>query len=135
MALVASLMTGGVSAFAWSGAGWLVAVILFVPFFALRGMGAGDVKLLGAISAWLGPLGALYLAFFTAIAGGILALLVVLLRGYLRQALRNLWLLLTHWRVVGFRPLPPVTLEDGLGPRLAYAVPIAVGTVTTLWLR
>lgn len=135
LGLLVNLALGGLSALAWSAAGWGTAVILFLPFFALRGMGAGDVKLLGAIGAWLGPLHALYLAFFTAIAGGILAVFVVLIRGYVRQAARNLWLLLTHWRIAGIRPLPEVTLESGTGPRLAYAIPIALGTVTTLWLR
>jgi prepilin peptidase CpaA len=134
-ALVTALIQGGLAALGWSAAGWLMAVILFFPFFALRGMGAGDVKLLGAVGAWLGPLNALYLGFFTALAGGVCALIVVLVHGYARQAFKNLWLLMTHWRVGGIRPLPELTLEHGQGLRLAYAIPIAVGTVTTLWLR
>ena len=44
-------------------------------------------------------------------------------------------MLLMHWRISGIQPLPAVTLEGGRGPRLAYAVPIAIGTVTTLWLK
>ena len=40
------------------------------------------------------------------------------------QAYRNVYLLLTHWRVGGVRPLPELTLEHGHAPRLAYAVPI-----------
>ena len=44
----------------WSGAesslaGWAVGVLFFFPMFALGGMGAGDVKLLAAVGAWLGP--------------------------------------------------------------------------------
>ena len=35
--------------------GWLLGVVLFFPLFALRGLGAGDVKLLAALGAWLGP--------------------------------------------------------------------------------
>jgi len=134
-ALAYWLVQGGLGALGWSAAGWVVAVIFFLPFFALRGMGAGDVKLLGAIGAWLGPLNDLYLAVFTALAGGVCALVVVLVHGYLRQTFRNLWLLLTHWRVGGIRPLPELTLEHARGPRLAYAIPIAVGTVMTIWLR
>ena len=38
-------------------------------------------------------------------------------------ALSNIWLLLTHWRVSGIRPLPAVTLQTTRGPRLAYAIP------------
>lgn len=134
-ALVFALVRAGLPGLGWSVAGWLVVVVLFLPFFALRGLGAGDVKLLGAFGAWLGPQNAIYLALFTGIAGGIMALVVVLLRGYLKQAFRNLWTLLIFWRVTGIRPLPELTLEHGRGPRLAYALPIAAGALTTLWLH
>ena len=49
----------------------LLGVALFFPFFALGGMGAGDVKLLAALAAWLGPIDAVYMAIFTAMAGGV----------------------------------------------------------------
>lgn len=118
-----------------SAAGWLAAVAMFFPFFVLRGMGAGDVKLLGALGAWLGLANTPYLACFTALAGGVMALVVMAARGYLGEGLRNLWLLVTFWRVVGVRPFDQLTLAGSRGPKLAYAVPIAVGALTTLWLR
>ena len=103
--------------------------------FALRGMGAGDVKLLAAVGAWLGPAQVAFVALATSIAGGVLAIAVALLHGYLKTALSNVRALLTHWRVMGVRPLPEVTLEGTEGPRLAYAVPVAIGTMVTLWLK
>lgn len=112
---------------------WVVGAALFFPFFALGGMGAGDVKLLAALAAWLGPADAVYLAMFAAIAGGVIGLLVSLLRGYTRQALSNIWLMLMHWKVVGPRPVPGLTLRDERAPRLAYAIPIAIGALCTLW--
>jgi prepilin peptidase CpaA len=129
------LAQGGPSALAWSAAGWLVGVLLFFPFFALGGMGAGDVKLLGGLGAWLGPVGVFYLAFYTAVAGGLMALILVLARGYLRNLFTNIWLLLTHWRVNGLTRHPELSLETSRGPRLAYAIPIAVGTLATVWWR
>jgi prepilin peptidase CpaA len=125
----------GLGGLGMSLAGWSIAVALFLPFFLLRGMGAGDVKLLGAIGAWLGPAGAVATAFFTAIAGGVLALVVVLARGYLAESMRNLWAMLMHWRIFGLRPVPDLTLQSSRGPRLAYAVPIAAGALVTLWIR
>jgi prepilin peptidase CpaA len=127
--------TGGWAWVAWSVGGWLLGVALFFPMFALRGMGAGDVKLLAAVGAWLGPAQVVVVALATSIAGGVLAITVALLHGYLKTALTNVRALLTHWRVMGVRPLPAVTLEGTEGPRLAYAVPVAIGTVVTLWLR
>jgi prepilin peptidase CpaA len=134
-ALLFHAATGGWSALSSSLLGWVLGAALFFPIFALRGMGAGDVKLLAAVGAWLGPSDVFRVALVTAVAGGILAVLVALLHGYLTTACRNLWTLFMHWRVVGPRPLPTVTLEGSRGPRLAYAIPIAIGTVVTLWLK
>ena len=36
---------------------WLIGVAIFFVPFALGGLGGGDVKLLGALGAWLGPSG------------------------------------------------------------------------------
>jgi prepilin peptidase CpaA len=115
--------------------GWAVGLLLFLLPFALGGLGAGDVKLLGALGAWLGVVNVLWLALYTGVAGGVLALVVALYRSYLPHAARNIYLLLMHWRLNGLRPLDEVTLDHGRGPRLAYAVPILAGTVATLWLR
>jgi prepilin peptidase CpaA len=116
-------------------AGWLVGVAIFFPIFALGGMGAGDVKLVGALGACLGPLGALHVALGAAIAGGLLAVLVTLRIGYFSRAVANLWRLFGFWRTHGLTPMPDLTLAAGSGPRLAYAVPILIGTVGALWFR
>ena len=50
-----------------------VGLVVWLPGWLLRMMGAGDVKLFAAAGAWLGPLGALNAALFAAVAGGILA--------------------------------------------------------------
>jgi prepilin peptidase CpaA len=134
-ALLFHVFTGGLGAAAWSLAGCGLGIALFLPMFALRGMGAGDVKLLAAVGAWVGPAQVAFVALAASIAGGVIAVVVALAYGYLRTAFRNLWLLLMHWRVMGVRPLDAVTLESGRGPRLAYAVPISIGTLVTLWVR
>lgn len=129
------LVTGGPSAAAWSVAGWFAGALLFFPMFALRGMGAGDVKLLAAVGAWLLPGEVAVAALVTSLAGGVIALAVALGHGYLRQAFSNLYLLLMHWRLSGIRPLESVSLQREGSPRIAYAVPIAIGTMVTLWLE
>jgi prepilin peptidase CpaA len=134
-ALLFHLATGGWSAAGWGAAGLFSGAALFFPMFALRGMGAGDVKLLAAVGAWLGPGQVATVALATSIAGGAIAVVVALAHGYLRKALTNVYLLLMHWRVAGVEPLPAVTLERAQGPRLAYAFPIAIGTVVTLWIK
>jgi prepilin peptidase CpaA len=116
-------------------AGWLVGLLLLLPLFALRGLGGGDVKLMAAFGAWLGPGLVLWAAGYGAIAGGVLAVVAALWAGYLRQALANLWLLLTTWQLAGVGAVAGVTLEDTKGPRLAYAVPLTCGLLLTIWLK
>jgi prepilin peptidase CpaA len=133
--LLFHVCSGGLRGAGFSAGGWATGLVLFLPWFALRGMGAGDVKLLAALGAWLGPATTLWVALCSAIAGGVLAVVVALARGYLGKALNNLWWLFGYWRAVGIGASPELTLEARKGPRLAYAVPIAVGTLVTLWLR
>jgi prepilin peptidase CpaA len=134
-AFIYALLIGGWGPFGIAIAGWLAGAALFFPFFALGGMGAGDVKLMAALAAWFGPADAVWLAIFASIAGGVFGLIVALAHGYLRQALANVRLMLTHWRVFGFQPIAGLTLLDATAPRLAYAIPIMIGAVCTLWRR
>lgn len=118
-----------------SVAGLMVGVAVFFVPFALRGLGAGDVKLLGAIGAWIGPAAVVWTALYTGIVGGVLCVMVAAFHGYFRKAISNIRALLAHWRVSGVRPLPEVTLGENRGPRLAYAVPILMGLIVTVALR
>jgi len=128
-------LVAGAAGIETAAAGWAIGLALFFVPFALGGLGAGDVKLVAALGAWLGPAQVVWLALYTGVIGGVLALVVACSRGYLRQALRNIWLLLTFWRVSGLRPLPALTIQGGQGPKLAYGVSIFMGTVVTIWLR
>jgi prepilin peptidase CpaA len=135
-ALAFHLANGGLSGFGWSAAGWLVGAAIFFPLFALRGLGAGDVKLVAALGAWIGPGQTLWLAAFSGIAGGVVALGVAIAAGYTKQAFVNVWGLLGYWKVMGLKPHPGMNLDATTGtPKVPYALPIAAGLVLTLWLR
>lgn len=125
----------GLAGLGLAAGGWLVGGLMFLPLFALRGLGGGDVKLMAALGAWLGPGAAVWLALYTALAGGVFALVVALGRGYTRQAFRNVWSILSYWRIVGIRTHPVLTIDSAGAVRLPYALPIAVGVVVTLWLQ
>jgi prepilin peptidase CpaA len=116
-------------------AGWGIGVAIFFLPFALRGLGGGDLKLLGALGAWVGPSDIVWLSLYTGVAGGVFALVVSVAGGYLRQAMRNIWLLLMHFRLQGLRPLPELTIHQGSGPKLAYGLAIFTGVMVTVWTR
>ena len=63
-----------------AGGGCLVGVLVMLPGHLLGKTGGGDVKLMGAFGTLLGPAGILAAYLFTAIAGGVLALIVALHR-------------------------------------------------------
>lgn len=127
--------TRGVGGLGFAAGGWAVGLAMFLPFFLLRGIGGGDVKLLAALGAWIGPYHAMWTGLFAALAGGPMAIIVAASRGYFRRALANVWGLLMFWRVAGLQPHPALTLDNPGSPRLPYALPILVGLVVTLWLR
>jgi len=125
---------GGTAGAAWGVLGWTVGLALLLPLYLLRSLGAGDVKLLAAFGAWLGPVAVIWAGLYGTIAGGVLAVVIAVLRGYAGTAYRNLYALLMFWRVSGVRPMDSLTLDTSQGPRLARAIPMFVGLVVTLWL-
>jgi prepilin peptidase CpaA len=127
--------SGGAAGALTSGAGWIAGLALFLPFFLLGGMGGGDVKLLGALGAWLGPADIVWVALYGSLAGGVLAAFSACAHGYARTLWRNLALLILHWRANGVRPLDTITLETSEGPRLAYALPVAIGVLCVCWFQ
>jgi prepilin peptidase CpaA len=109
--------------------GGLVGLGLFLPLYALRALGAGDVKLLAMVGVWLGAPAVAYAALWTLLAGGVLSLAWALGAGVLSRVLANLRdmasLTLIHLRVgTGAAVAVPLTTTG----RLPYAVAIACGT-------
>jgi len=79
----------------WAGAGDALlgaaaASALFIVLFVVAGGGAGDAKLMMALGAWLGVLGALIVLTCVLIAGGVLAAGQMLWRGRCREVWANL---------------------------------------------
>ena len=56
----------------WSLAGTGVGLLSLLPLYAIGGMGAGDVKLMAGVGAWLGPWLTLWSFVSTALVGGLL---------------------------------------------------------------
>ncbi len=69
--------------------GALTGLAVFLPFYLLRAMGAGDVKLMAGIGSFVGPATAINLALFILVTGGVLALARMLWAGKSRLVMRN----------------------------------------------
>lgn len=119
--------------FAIGGLGLGLACLL--PFYLLRAMGAGDVKLMAMVGAFLGPSDLLGAVVFTFLAGGAMALVVATRShawGLLGQNLRVM--LLGGLINVSMGKTPTVDMPVQSAGKLPYAVAIAVGTLSwVLW--
>ena len=101
-----------------------VGLACFAPFYLLRSMGAGDVKLLAAVGAFLGPQGAFYAALFSLLAGGLGAIGYVLWRA-LRASVSSF----VHEGFAAAGASAVIAAQLARRDRLPFAVPIAIGGV------
>jgi len=100
LAILFHALTPYGSGFSHAAFGLLVGLVVFFPMFALGAMGAGDVKLMATVGAWIGATSILNVALYGSVAGGVLAVIVALRRSYLKKALANVKMLLMFWWVV-----------------------------------
>jgi prepilin peptidase CpaA len=105
------------------------------PLYSLRAMGAGDVKLMMMVGAFLGPLQTLGVVILTFAAGGVLAIVMTLWQRSFAQLALNLRFMLTTSaiRAAGGESPRFEPLQQTAG-RMPYAVAIAAGTLLQLVL-
>lgn len=126
--LLLGLAQGGVSGLSNSLLGLLTGGALFLPFYLARGMGAGDVKLMAAVGAFLGPWHTLLATITVALVGGVIAAWAAFQQGRLRQALRDT-------AGVVFRVKPLKTLDrSSREEAIPYGLAIASGVLLYLLL-
>lgn len=90
LGLVAHPVLSGWAGFRLSAVGFLVAALIFLPLFALRFLGGGDLKLMAAIGALAGKDNLLVVFILDAILAGIAAVVMIVIRGRVKQTLRNI---------------------------------------------
>jgi prepilin peptidase CpaA len=114
-------------------AGLGVGLAVLLPLYLLRAMGAGDIKLMAMIGAFVGPTSMLNVTLYILLAGGVLAIGVILLRGKLAKLIDNLKIMLLM-RLAGSTSinLPTTETIDQSAGKLPYGVAIAAGTLVYL---
>jgi prepilin peptidase CpaA len=134
--LVASGWIYSTFCFGWEGllaslAGTLVGLGLLLPLYAIGGMGAGDVKLLAGVGAWIGASMTLYAFCFSAVVGALIALGMVIYKRKWQHHTAQFWAILMEILVVR----DPNALSAIAAERkstmllLPYGIPLAIGTI------
>jgi len=117
----------GLSGLLLSVEGLAVGILCLIFFYIKGGMGAGDVKLLGAIGSVLGPHLVVYVFGFAAILGGMYSLALLSSQGGLRYTWDRIILLLNTLR--WSKTVMMADQPDYKDPKLRYALVLGLGTV------
>lgn len=122
----------------WTGArssllGFALAFLVYFPLYLLRGMGAGDVKLMAAVGSVVGAANWFGIFTITALLGGVIAVILLLARGRLRNALWNVGFLLQ--KIVAFKApyaREELDLSSPKSIKMPHGVVVAGGSVLFL---
>jgi prepilin peptidase CpaA len=109
------------------GAG--LALVLLLPVVILRGLGAGDWKLMGALGAFAGPTRFLSILTVSVLVAGAMAIIQMVRARRVHTTLKNLVVLVHGFIVFGLRPNPNVSLDDPGALKLPFGVATAVATL------
>ncbi|HEY4759656.1 MAG TPA: prepilin peptidase [Thermoguttaceae bacterium] len=123
--------------FGWDGFGWslggtAVGLALLVPLYAIGGMGAGDVKLLAGVGAWVWSTVAFYAFCLSALFGGLIALVMIFVRrGWRKHSNQLLAIIQEIWLIREPSQLSAIAAQRKSSMLLLpYGIPIAIGTIT-----
>ncbi len=94
--LILGFATAGVYGLVIHFLGLVVGLSLLFVFYLLGGVGAGDVKLLGAIGALKGATFVLYTMFYAGLVGGAMALGIIIWQGNVKRTMKNLFYFVRH---------------------------------------
>jgi prepilin peptidase CpaA len=113
-----------------------VGLAVFLPFYIRGAMGAGDVKLMAAVGAFLGPSATLLAAALTLIVGGVMAIAILLRYRSLGALARRYLTTLNFLAVTGTLSHAGPREGEAAARRFPYALAIGLGTLwAILWLQ
>jgi prepilin peptidase CpaA len=120
--------------YGWRGlslslAGGLLFGGVFLVFYLIRVMGAGDVKLAAALGCIVGVSASVSVMIATAFAGGALAILIMVVSGKVIRTVRNTLSVIWHHARHGLKAHPETNLDNPKAARMPYGVAFAVGTL------
>lgn len=118
----------------WSGAklalaGAAVPLAILLPAVLLRGLGAGDWKLMGALGALLGWAQILLVLLASIFLAGLLAMVQLVRQKRVKTTLANVWELVRGFFVYGLYPHLDITLDNPASSSVPFGVAAAVATL------
>lgn len=121
----------------WPLGGVGLGLLVFFPLYLLGVMGAGDVKLMAMVGAFVGPLDMIWVLLYSMITGGVLSIFLALARGTAGRMFTNITALFRLGllnTISGSRPDFQIAASASAG-KLPYALAIAIGSIAYLILH
>ncbi|HUY12631.1 MAG TPA: A24 family peptidase [Terriglobia bacterium] len=113
--------------------GAALALVLLLPAVLLRGLGAGDWKLMGALGACLGPWRVTMVLLMSAVVAGMMAVVQVIRENRVKETAINTMTLLHGIFIFGARPSSPISLDSPGALALPFGVAVAIATPLGFW--
>jgi prepilin peptidase CpaA len=129
--------TAAWSGLLWACAGLATGLVVMLPAYVLRIMGAGDVKLMATVGAFLGAPEILYAVLCTLIVGGFAAIAFAVYRRAFRRMTGNVAEIVQSMAfaaIAGYKPPPAMEGRASVG-KFPYGISIAIGTLAWLVAR
>ncbi|HUG92104.1 MAG TPA: prepilin peptidase [Planctomycetaceae bacterium] len=111
--------------------GMTVGLGCLLPLYAVGGMGAGDVKLMAGVGAWLGAPVTFYAFCASTVVGAVIAVAMVAYRRAFRKHYENFLTIATEWLTVK-HPRELAEIAAARKPQmllLPYGIPICIGSI------
>ena len=135
LGIITNAVSDGLNGIIFSLVGLCTPIIVLILLFMLRMLGAGDVKLFAAIGAIMGAKFALYTIVYSFLAGGVIALFILIFN---KNGMKRLLYLLNYIRncILSFSLLPYGKFDkNNKGTYFRFAYAIAFGTLMQLILN
>jgi prepilin peptidase CpaA len=129
--LVYGAVSGGWGGLGASALGMVVGLACLLPLYSVGGMGAGDVKLMAGMGAWVGAAATWYAFCVSVVVGAIMALIMAWWRGKFDHHMAQFTMLWLEWfSVRDPRKLAAIAAErKPTMLLLPYGIPICIGSI------
>lgn len=133
-------VSGGIDGFLFSFLGLIVGMACLIIPYAIGGMGAGDVKLMGAIGAFVGSKDVFIIFLLTALYGGLYGVIMLI---WIEKSVRRFLKKIFQWILIALptrawnlekKSLEKKSEDLNKKPRLCYGIAIALGGYTFMVL-
>jgi prepilin peptidase CpaA len=129
--LIFNVVTGGWLGLGIGLLGMTVGLLCLLPLYAVGGMGAGDVKLMAGVGAWLGWQPTVFAFCLSTFVGAVMAIVMALYRRSFKKHYANFLMIFMEWITIK----KPGELSQIAAERkssmllLPYGIPICIGSM------